>query len=86
MARSKRCNISNKLTNSDIESFAIEFVQYLIDNNLLPSKDDVIGDIYSRIYNGEYKQRMVMRNSLQDHYYSGYLDCYDDINNSLKNK
>ena len=48
-------------------------------SGLLPSKDEVVSELYSRVYNGEYKQRMVMRNAKQDCYYSGYLDCYDAI-------
>ena len=44
----------------------------------LPSKDEVVADS-ARVYNGEYKKRNVMRNNMQDCYYSGYLDCLDKL-------
>jgi len=45
----------------------------------LPSKDEVVSELYARVYNGEYKKRNVMRNNMQDCYYSGYLDCFDKL-------
>jgi hypothetical protein len=48
------------------------------------SKDKVVGELYARVYNGEYKRRNVMRNTHQDYYYSGYLDCFDDMNKIKK--
>ena len=45
----------------------------------LPTKDEVVSELYARVYNGDYKKRNVMRNNMQDCYYSGYLDCFDKL-------
>lgn len=45
----------------------------------LPTKDEVVSELYARVYNGDYEKRNVMRNNMQDCYYSGYLDCFDKL-------
>ena len=45
--------------------------------DLLPSKDEIVNELYGRVYNGFYEKRNVMSDNMQDYYYSGYLDCYD---------
>ena len=45
-------------------------------NKKFSSKDEVVSELYTRVYNCEYTTRNVMRNIHQD---SGYLDCYDKM-------
>lgn len=50
------------------------------------NKDEMAGTLYSRVYNGEWDRRMVMSNTHQDCYYSGFLDCYEQYVLGVKGK
>lgn len=46
----------------------------------LPSKDAVICEGYNKAKNEDYKNRNSLKHKSQDDYYSGWMDCYDFLN------
>lgn len=51
---------------------------------VLPSKDDAVNVGFRKAINADYKLRKVCKDSDDDLYYSGWMDCYDWLNETYK--
>jgi len=50
----------------------------------LPSKDDAVNVGFRKTINADYNLRKVCKDSDDDLYYSGWMDCYDWLNQTYK--
>lgn len=50
----------------------------------LPSKDDAVNVGFRKAINADYNLRKVCKDSDDDLYYSGWMDCYDWLNATYK--
>jgi CRISPR/Cas system-associated protein Csm6 len=50
----------------------------------LPSKDDAVNVGFRKAINADYNLRKVCKDSDEDLYYSGWMDCYDWLNETYK--
>jgi hypothetical protein len=50
----------------------------------LPSKDDAVNVGFRKAINADYNLRKVCKDSDDDLYYSGWMDCYDWLNQTYK--
>ena len=50
----------------------------------LPSKDDAVNIGFRKAINADYNLRKVCKDSDHDLYYSGWMDCYDWLNETYK--
>jgi hypothetical protein len=48
----------------------------------LPSNDDATDYAYDKVFKGKFKTRQVFKDTEDDHYYSGFLDCLKWIKSS----
>ena len=50
----------------------------------LPSKDDAVNIGFRKAINADYNLRKVCKDSDDDLYYSGWMDCYDWLSETYK--
>jgi hypothetical protein len=69
--------LNGTILDYEIDDIGIKIVKIL-------NKDEVVAFSYNKVFNDKFKLRNVFKKTNNDHYYSGFLDCFEWIENYSK--